>query len=205
MWLLLVFLTHECGYWLTDHSIGWKISNYCEIWKDIFCFGEFVWGFGFHRNRQETTKPRSGFNSFLSFLFSLILWSKQFQTLLFSGLWVLMGSWSAVCSFLPVSLISSQLLAQFARLPFPGLECSLGVQQLVQLPADAGHVQLGGLALLPQASRLHPQLRGGDGKLLASLPALHLHPPGIAEEGLHAYCHRLPLVLWHVLGRGQRS
>lgn len=85
----------------------------------------------------------------------------------------------------PVPLISSQLLAEFARLPLPGLEGSSGVQQLVQLPAEAGHVQLGGLALLPQGSRLHPQLRGGDGKLLASLAALHLHPPGVAEEGLH--------------------
>lgn len=100
---------------------------------------------------------------------------------------------------------SSQLLAQLARLPFPGLERGFGVQQLVQLPADADHVQLGGLALLPQGGRLHPQLRGGDGELLAALAALNLHPAGVAQQRLHAHCHRFPLILRHVLDRGQRS
>lgn len=86
-------------------------------------------------------------------------------------------------------LFSLQLLAEFTRLPLPGLEGSLGVHQLVQLPADACHVELGGLALLSEAGGLHPQLRGGHGELLAALSALQLHPLGVAEKGLHAHSH----------------
>lgn len=86
-------------------------------------------------------------------------------------------------------LFSLQLLAEFTRLPLPGLEGSLGVHQLVQLPADAGHVELGGLALLSEGGGLHPQLRGGHGELLAALSALQLHPLGVAEKGLHAHSH----------------
>lgn len=96
---------------------------------------------------------------------------------------------------------SSQVLAEFTRLPLPGLERSLGVHELVQLPADARHVELRGLALLPEGGRLHPQLRGGHGELLAALLALRLHPLGVAEEGLYAHGHRLPLLFRHNLGR----
>lgn len=98
-------------------------------------------------------------------------------------------------------LFSSQLLAEFTRLPLPGLEGSLGVHQLVQLSADAGHVELGGLALLSEGGGLHPQLSGGHGELLAALSALQLHSLGIAEKGLHAHSHWLPLFLRHNLDR----
>lgn len=69
-------------------------------------------------------------------------------------------------------LVSSQLLAEFTRLPLSGFEGGFGVHQLVQLPANPGHVELGGLALLPEGGRLHPQLRGGHRELLAALAAL---------------------------------
>lgn len=95
----------------------------------------------------------------------------------------------------------SQLLAEFAGLPLLGFKGRFGIHQLVQLLADSGHVELGGLALLPQGSRLHPQLRGGHGELLAALPALHLHPLGVGQQGLHAHCHRLALITRHVLDR----
>lgn len=98
-------------------------------------------------------------------------------------------------------LISSQLLAEFTRLPLPGFEGGFGFHQLVQLTADSGHVELGGLALLPEGGRLHPQLHGGHGELLAALTALQLHPLGVVQEGLHTHCHGFPLILRHVLGR----
>lgn len=94
---------------------------------------------------------------------------------------------------------SSQLLAELACLPLPGFEGRFGIHELVQLAADARHVELGGLALLPEGGRLLPQLRGGHGELLAALAALQLHPLGVVEEGLHAHGHRFTLVLRHVL------
>lgn len=95
----------------------------------------------------------------------------------------------------PVSplAILSQLLAEFTRLPLFGLEGCFGVQELVQEPTDPGHVQLSALAALSQGGRLHPQLGGGQGELLAALVALLLHPLGIVQEGLHAHHHRVPL------------
>lgn len=96
---------------------------------------------------------------------------------------------------------SSQLLAEFTRLPLPCLKGIFDIHELVQLPADAGHVELGCLALLPQGGRLHPQLRGGHGKLLAAFAALHLHPFRIVQEGLHAHRHWIALVLRHFLDR----
>lgn len=108
----------------------------------------------------------------------------------------------------PPHSASSQVSAEFTRLPLPGLEGRFGVQQFVQLPADLGHVELRRLAPLRQGGRLHPQLRGGRGELLAALAALQLHPLGVVEEGLHAHRHGLALVEGHVLesdGRkGQR-
>lgn len=94
-----------------------------------------------------------------------------------------------LCVSLAASSSSSQVLAEFTRLPLPGLERSLGVHELVQLPADARHVELRGLALLPEGGRLHPQLHGGRGELLAALSALRLHPLGVAEEGFYAHGH----------------
>lgn len=93
------------------------------------------------------------------------------------------------CRTSPSAASSSQVLAEFTRLPLPGLERRLGLHELVQLAADARHVELRGLALLPEGGRLHPQLRGGHGELLAALSALRLHPLGVAEEGLYAHGH----------------
>lgn len=100
------------------------------------------------------------------------------------------------CFLTPLpSLACSQLLAELSGLPLSGLEGGFGVHQLVQLPADPGHVELRGLALLPEGGRLRPQLRGGHGELLAALAALHLHPLGVVQEGLHAHRHRVALVV----------
>lgn len=77
------------------------------------------------------------------------------------------------------SLLSSQLPAEFTCLPLLGFNGSLGVHQLVQLPADVGHVQLGGLTLLLQASTVQSQLRCSHGELLAAITALGLHQFGM--------------------------
>lgn len=71
-------------------------------------------------------------------------------------------------------------------MPLPGFEGRLGILQVVQLPADLRHVELSGLALLPQGGRLHPQLLRGHGELLAAFAALRLHPLGVVQEGLTA-------------------
>ncbi|KAM9426296.1 uncharacterized protein KZ484_018101 [Pholidichthys leucotaenia] len=94
-----------------------------------------------------------------------------------------------------------KLLAEFPCLPLLGLESCFGLLQLLQLPADQGHVELGGLALLPQGGRLQPQLCGGHRELLTALAAHCLHPLGVFEEGLHAHHHRVILVTRHVLWR----
>lgn len=102
-------------------------------------------------------------------------------------------------------LLSSQLLAEFTCLPLSSFKGSFGLHQLIQLPADLNHVKLGGLTQLPQGGRLLSQLSGSQWEVFAVFTALHLHPIGIIQEGLHTDYHWLKLVTGHTLDSKQRE
>ncbi|KAG9346448.1 hypothetical protein JZ751_006759 [Albula glossodonta] len=93
----------------------------------------------------------------------------------------------------------AELFAEFAGLSLSGLERSLGVKQLLQLPAHPGHVQLRSFALLPQTLALFSQLCSRRSQLLTLLPALGLHLCSIRQQRFHTTHHRVHLILRHRL------
>lgn len=81
---------------LKNVKLLWNLERHFLFW----CIHVWIW---FPLQQIENHKT-SILILFLSFLFSIILWSIQVQTifpLLFLGLWVLMASYHGIYSFLP--------------------------------------------------------------------------------------------------------